>query len=138
MDSQHGPGEARLIAVLLITRSRSGPKLVFHYPAVPQTILPRRATDAAEDDASDLDSDAGAGDDDPDRRLSTHQPSAAPLDLNTNRGLNSDIDANRDASSSSSDLLGYSVDSLERLLSPGKWAARKKFEICLDGITFLG
>ncbi|KAK0933765.1 Nitrogen permease regulator 3 [Friedmanniomyces endolithicus] len=138
MDFQHGPGEARLIAVLLITRSRSGPKLVFHYPAVPQTILPRRATDAAEDDASDLDSDAGAGDDDPDRRLSEHQPSAAPLDLNTNRGRESDIDANRDAPSFSSDLLGYSVDSLERLLSPGKWAARKKFEICLDGITFLG
>ncbi|KAK0333938.1 Nitrogen permease regulator 3 [Friedmanniomyces endolithicus] len=138
MDSQHGPGEARLIAVLLITRSRSGPRLVFHYPPVPQAILPRRATDAAEDDASDLESDAGAGDDDPDRILSTHRPLTAPLDLDSNRGLESDIDANRDASSSSGDLLGYSVDSLERLLSPGRWAARKKFEICLNGITFLG
>ncbi|KAK0863949.1 Nitrogen permease regulator 3 [Friedmanniomyces endolithicus] len=120
MDSQHGPGEARLIAVLLITRSRSGPRLVFHYPPVPQAILPRRATDAAEDDASDLESDAGAGDDDPDRILSTHRPLTAPLDLDSNRGLESDIDANRDASSSSGDLLGYSVDSLERLLSPAE------------------
>ncbi|KAK1068755.1 Nitrogen permease regulator 3 [Friedmanniomyces endolithicus] len=138
MDSHHAPGEARLIAVLLITRSRSGPRLVFHYPSVPQAISPRRAADDAEDDASDLDSEAGAGDEDPDRMLSTHQPSAAPLDLDSNRGLKSDIDASRNASSSSDDLLGYSVDSLERLLSPGAWAARKKFEICLDGITFLG
>ncbi|TKA39173.1 hypothetical protein B0A54_08482 [Friedmanniomyces endolithicus] len=70
--------------------------------------------------------------------LSTHRPLSAPLDLDYNRGLEYDIDANRDASSSSDDLLGYSVESLERLLSPGAWAARKKFEICLDGITFLG
>ncbi|KAK1063273.1 Nitrogen permease regulator 3 [Friedmanniomyces endolithicus] len=138
MDSHHPPGEARLIAVLLITRSRSGPRLVFHYPSVPQATLPRTLANEAEDDASDLDSDAGAGDDEPDRMLSTHHPSAAPLGLDSNRGLKPDIDAGRDASSSSDDLLGYSVDSLERLLSPGAWAARKKFEICLDGITFLG
>ncbi|KAK0323626.1 Nitrogen permease regulator 3 [Friedmanniomyces endolithicus] len=138
MDSHHPPGEARLIAVLLITRSRSGPTLVFHYPSVPQATLPRTLANDAEDDASDLDSDAGAGDDDPDRMLSTHRPSAAPPDLDSNRGLKPDIDASRDASSSPDDLLGYSVDSLERLLSPGAWAAKKKFEICLDGTTFLG
>ncbi|KAI7220718.1 hypothetical protein KC333_g2174 [Hortaea werneckii] len=35
-------------------------------------------------------------------------------------------------------LLGYSIDSLEKLLSPGRWAERKKFEVCLNGLTFVG
>ncbi|OTA28874.1 hypothetical protein BTJ68_08413 [Hortaea werneckii EXF-2000] len=35
-------------------------------------------------------------------------------------------------------LLGYSIDSLDKLLSPGRWSERKKFEVCLNGLTFVG
>jgi hypothetical protein len=35
-------------------------------------------------------------------------------------------------------LLGYDVGSVERLLSPGRWCEKKKFETCLDGATFVG
>ncbi|KAM0723250.1 hypothetical protein Q7P37_001451 [Cladosporium fusiforme] len=35
-------------------------------------------------------------------------------------------------------VLGYNVEILERLLSPGRWCEKKKFEVCLDGVTFVG
>lgn len=35
-------------------------------------------------------------------------------------------------------VLGHSVESLEKVLSPGRWSDGKKFEICLDGFTFVG
>jgi hypothetical protein len=35
-------------------------------------------------------------------------------------------------------VLGHPVESLEKVLSPGRWAEGKKFEVCLDGCTFVG
>lgn len=35
-------------------------------------------------------------------------------------------------------LLGHSIESLEKMLSPGKWCDGLKFEITIDNLTFLG
>ncbi|CAK4031238.1 Nitrogen permease regulator 3 [Lecanosticta acicola] len=108
-----------LVAVLLITRSRPGPRLVFHYPESPNLSHAERAV-AGEDDDSDSDSDdeknpgpSGSGD--------------SPVDIR-----------HVDDEACSEQVLGHSVESLEKLLSPGRWCDGKRFEVCVDGLTFLG
>ncbi|KAK5717941.1 Nitrogen permease regulator 3 [Elasticomyces elasticus] len=110
------PSGCKLIAVLIITRSRSGPKLVFHYPAAPTAGAAKQTSD---EDDSDVGSEAEHDDVNEDAAVrSTKQ-----------RGTENG-NAER--------LLGYSIDSLEKLLSPGRWSDKKKFEVCVDGITFIG
>ncbi|TKA80424.1 hypothetical protein B0A55_03397 [Friedmanniomyces simplex] len=125
MDPPRHSREAKLIAVLLITRSRSGPRLVFHYPSVPQAISTRTATDDTDDDASDLDSETGVGDVDSDQLPRVDRSLVGPFDANLRHCVDPEIDFEHDASSSD-DLLGYSVSD------------RKKFEVCVDGITLVG
>lgn len=119
-----------LIAVLLITRSRPGPKLVFHHPPIPQYdgTLAAREQDIHSCESSESDSD---GDE---------------IDVesgNRQRGTSDSTVRHQDAGTAevpnlSEKVLGYDVGSLERLLSPGRWCEKKKFEVCLDGITFVG
>jgi predicted transcriptional regulator len=47
------------------------------------------------------------------------------------------IDGEKSQSTPSA-LLGHSVETLEKLLSPGRWSDGKKFEISVDGVTFVG
>jgi hypothetical protein len=66
------PPNPSLTAILLITRSRTGPKLIFHYPAVPSTSLstskrdphwygtPGTATDDSAADSDDWDSSSSS------------------------------------------------------------------------------
>jgi hypothetical protein len=117
-----------LIAVLLITRSRPGPKLVFHYPPVPQdaTRYLKRQDDAEPDD-NDSDSDCST-DSDLSKRRRPQSPSGPPVCHETTA----------EESDPLGKVLGHEVGSLERLLSPGRWSEKKKFEICLDGVTFVG
>lgn len=127
-----------LNAVFLITRSRPGPKLVFHYPAS----LPRKPWGARcqndDADASDLESD----EEDDNNATSHEQADSYPglVDDAENAAAElgtSSRSANSEKASDDS-ILGYSVDSLEKLLSPGRWSDRKKFEVCLNGVTFIG
>jgi hypothetical protein len=120
-------GANGLIAVLLITRSRPGPKLVFHYPPVPQDDT-RHWTrqDEADSDGNGSDSDCSTDSDSSKRR----RPQSA-----------SDPSVCHETTEESDPLgkvLGHEIGSLERLLSPGRWSEKKKFEICLDGVTFVG
>ncbi|KAF7186803.1 Nitrogen permease regulator 3 [Pseudocercospora fuligena] len=136
---KHAPNGSGLVAVLLITRSRPGPKLVFHYPERPY--LPpkrRRRDDPDSDDSSD-------SEDDEDEKASEatakdNNPVTAPM--KGNRYVLPD-EANPDLKDGNlidevSKVLGHSVESLEKVLSPGRWSDRKKFEINLDGLTFIG
>ncbi|KAL1586853.1 hypothetical protein WHR41_04040 [Cladosporium halotolerans] len=132
MDAQaSSKGASGLIAVLLITRSRPGPKLVFHYPPIPQ-IFDRQATrdqgNSPKDDSSDSDTD----DDDSDHDGTARDRGASDT---TVRHLGA---TSVDPANPLEKVLGYNVESLERLLSPGRWCEKKKFEICLDGVTFVG
>jgi len=121
-------GANGLIAVLLITRSRPGPKLVFHYPPVPQN------------DAQNLTRGNGTWSDENDS-----DSDSSDWDSSTRKGRRPQSDGDssvcHDTTESADPLgkvLGHDVGSLERLLSPGRWSEKKKFEICLDGVTFVG
>lgn len=117
-----------LIAILLITRSRPGPKLVFHHPPVPQSIREHwTANDNSpsdEFDSSDSDDDGSAE--------QTRQRGASD---STVRHPEPGTTANANPLEK---ILGYDIGVLEKLLSPGRWCEKKKFEICLDGVTFVG
>ncbi|KAK5130213.1 hypothetical protein LTR08_002298 [Meristemomyces frigidus] len=118
-----------LIAVLLITRSRPGPKLVFHYPAKRQSTKEER--DANDSDLeSDEEPDVRGGDDG--RRI---EDGTASVIVSARLG---EISPKVQDDGGSDKVLGYRVDSLEKLLSPGRWSDRRKFEVCVDGITFVG
>jgi hypothetical protein len=122
-----------LIAVLLITRSRPGPKLVFHHPPVPHYSGHVVAQDHGihspdSSDSSDSDSDVSESDLESQRRRRGASDST----------VRHPVPASKDIPNPLEKVLGYDVGSLERLLSPGSWCQKKKFEICLDGVTFVG
>ncbi|KAK5675420.1 Nitrogen permease regulator 3 [Elasticomyces elasticus] len=97
----------------------SGPRLVFHYPAVPTVGAAKQTSD---EDDSDIGSEAEHDD--------VNEDAAVPP--TKQRGTEHAGNGNAER------LLGYSIDSLEKLLSPGRWSDKKKFEVCVDGITFIG
>ena len=117
-----------LIAVLLITRPKSGPKLVFHYPCDPTTGRPRPGP------VENQDSD----DDDSEDENNYDQVNRSQRDDARNNDHASPLSFGNVEPGAGSKVLGYAVDTLEKLLSPGRWSDRKKFEICLDGTTFVG
>lgn len=120
-----------LIAVLLITRSRPGPKLVFHHPPIPQSNNTQIKPSSAESpgDSSDSESD---GEDGPERDGKSRTRGTSDSTVRHVGTATSNIPDPLEK------VLGYNVESLERLLSPGRWCEKKKFEICLDGVTFIG
>jgi hypothetical protein len=119
---------ANLVAILLITRSRPGPKLVFHYPEEPDydTLTWRHDTDSEDSDSESEDHDENV-----------HRPKASDIMASiipddARRDLNGELRTDDET------VLGRSVDSLEKVLSPGRWSDQKKFEINIGGLTFLG
>jgi len=118
-----------LIAVLLITRSRPGPKLVFHYPPVPQDDSQHLTREEyTYSDGNDSDSDCST---DSDSSVRRHGRAQNPSDPSICHETTEETDP-------LGRVLSHEVGSLERLLSPGRWSEKKKFEICLDGVTFVG
>lgn len=130
MDASDGsPKASNLIAVLLITRSRPGPKLVFHHPPVPQ--VPDGSSNSNHDplagDSSDSDNDEKDSGADGKRRRGASDSTVRHIG-DAAVGFPNPLDS----------VLGHSVESIERLLNPGRWCEKKKFEVCFDGITFVG
>ena len=122
-------GANGLIAVLLITRSRPGPKLVFHYPPAPQDDPQNSAREnGTKSDGNDYDSDCSTDSDSSTRRRQQPQSDSDPSICHE---TTEELDP-------LGKVLGHEVGSLERLLSPGRWSEKKKFAICLDGVTFVG
>ena len=135
MGLSRSPEDSGLIAILLITRPRPGPRLVFHHPPEPQTASRQTAPEAPEHDASDPDSDEDEDSPPARRPLNDARHSNVVLDEHVLGDINS---RSRQVPTALDNILGYSIDSLEKLLSPGEWSDGKKFECCLDGITFIG
>ena len=115
----------RLIAIHLVTRSRPGPKLVFHYPPNPKAV--RHDHGVKSNDPSDLSDDFS----DADAESGKLPPTSHAKHMNGRRTGNNDP-------APPNTILGFSEDSLEKLLSPGCWCDRKKFEVSLDGLTYVG
>jgi nitrogen permease regulator 3-like protein len=116
-----------LVAVLLLTRSRSGPKLVYHYPAIPEWQTNKLGKPDVDPDLESDDEDAEA----PKTGVTASGPNNAAKNAMT-------LAVDDGPEFADDKLLGYNIDSLEKLLSPGRWADGKMFEICLDGLTFVG
>lgn len=122
MAQPHTRPGAGLAAVLLITRSRPGPKLVFHYPESPSS--KQQTHHDGETDDSDTETD---------EPVSRHGPRSRD-----GPGRNGKATNNARVVSEPETVLGHSIETLEKLLSPGRWCDQKKFEICVNGVTFLG
>ncbi|KAM3419082.1 Nitrogen permease regulator 3 [Cercospora zeina] len=124
-EARRGDG---LVAILLITRTRPGPRLVFHYPEKPDYKAWRKCP------AIDADVSESEDDEEDDRREDDDSDGDAPLIVPD--------EARRDLDGAQKPpgprVLGCSVGSLEKVLSPGRWCDRKKFEIKLNGLSFVG
>ncbi|KAI5370565.1 putative nitrogen permease regulator 3 [Septoria linicola] len=121
--ARHGEG---LVAILLITRTRPGPRLVFHYPENPS-----HSTKSAHENIDNDDSETES-DDDQDRQQGSQHITSSIVPDDARRNLDG---APRPYGHF---VLGRSMESLEKVLSPGRWCDRKKFEINLNGLTFVG
>ncbi|SMQ46747.1 unnamed protein product [Zymoseptoria tritici ST99CH_3D7] len=141
-------GDTDLVAVLLITRSRPGPRLVFHYPENPL---------ANDKPSEDPDTDPETDDDEiANATFASRTPLSARTTLRDvpelgrmsrlklHNGTPGRADAHviggqgEGGELLTGTVLGHSVESLEKVLSPGRWSEGKKFEIALGGCTFLG
>ncbi|TKA22253.1 hypothetical protein B0A50_08122 [Salinomyces thailandicus] len=123
-----------LVAILLVTRSRPGPKLVFHYPTQPDRFANASRDGQQDDSDSDLESD---DDDEASIRRKTRFHTGSKDQHEASDGLEDPPPSNGHRPETER-ILGHSLESLEKLLSPGRWSDRKKFEVCLDGLTFVG
>ena len=121
-----------LLAVLLITRSRPGPKLVFHYPVQPILSEFGDGRDCSDGDTSDSDSEN-------DHTRVAGANSGAHHDGFDVQGAIGGLSLGGNGSACDDErVFGYRLDSLEKLLSPERWSDGKKFEVCLNGLTFVG
>lgn len=112
------PNTTGLAAILFITRSRPGPKLVYHYPGVPSAKKLQFKRDKDHDRAYELQDYPSERPGNSTSGLSGEHPRIPPKGPDT--------------------VLGFEVDVLERLLSPGRYCHRRKFEVTVDGWTFVG
>lgn len=119
-----------LTAVLLITRSRPGPRLVFHYPLKPSAHA--YSTGRNTQECSDANSDSEPDDFDTvlKQPVNRGKPNVGHTEEPRNHRLSS-------GEESHDTFLGCSVESLEKLLSPGRWSDGKRFEVCVDHTTFI-
>ena len=124
---------ANLIAILLVTRTRPGPKLVFCYPPSPRA---HRSGDHGEE--NDLDSAESSDSDSEDTGMPTPLRRIVNYDAEFRNSKTPNVMAEESYEAETDGVLGFSEDSVEKLLSPGCWCDRQKFETSLDGLTFIG
>lgn len=116
-----------LHGVFLITYSRSGPKLVFHYPAYPDSRSDGAPTNGSEHLGSGLETVTG----------SVEKLRSGIFDHSKPKRA-AEPEHSTSPSSDDGKLFGASEEGLEKLLSPGRWCDKKKFETCLNGLVFVG
>lgn len=118
-----------LVAILLITHSRPGPKLVFHAPLCP--LACRASVSGPSVDTN--------GNDRPGQAAVEHAPEDQEF---TKAKRQSEDDPNRKLPKANLDsedghILGISAETLEKVLSPGQWFDRKRFEVSIGDVTFV-
>lgn len=183
MSSVSRPPEPWLVAIILIVRSRAGPRYVFHAPADPdieKLFGPNnRHGRGANDSDSDEGSESSSDEDDEPSSLGTAAPGSRqnnsnvednvstttssavgdtqrPPSLNSGRTkkrtANSDAEESpgltatgrgRDGSSTTSrapwdSIFGLPTDVWEKLLSPTRTWHKRRFEVGINDLTFIG
>lgn len=178
------PPNSCLIAILLVIKTRAGPRLVFHYPPAPSAASVSPGLDPAwygtqgsnavdsSNSGSDWSSDDGdtTGDEDGtngSRAGSRHDTGGSVKSSRTRRtpaGVREEIgeelferSRDREVKSRQSardghderhgtgepepdweELLGFGADGLSKLLTPGRAFNKKRFELGIDQLVFLG
>jgi hypothetical protein len=149
------PPNPSLIAILLVIKTRNGPRFVFHYPELPSEEPARLArwpgaygaTAVIEEHLTDESDYSGSSDDD----FNEYGPSAdtgPAFERNRQRkfprGPDDDEGDSSEPSSHTQEkgaawekVLGYSTDGLESLLTPGRSFNKRKFEITLGDIVYV-
>lgn len=118
-----------LTAVLLLIRSKAGVKLVFHYPPDSARHTKHVARDKSAGAASKSDDDEDCDDDDFVDIIPTHRGNRKVTESGLNiNGRASALDT----------VLQHRIETLEKLLAPGRWSDGLKLEIAVDGMTFVG
>ena len=142
------PASKSLIAVLLVVKTSSDARLVFHYPPKPGEddirYRPFVKNEEGENDSSSSDEEDETSADDlfnvpeqspsPDKHVSPPEldetGSASPEKSN---GLTKDVNEVK-----WNDILNYRSDTLAKMLDPEKASHKRRVEIGLGGRTFLG
>ncbi|KEQ75025.1 hypothetical protein M436DRAFT_42449 [Aureobasidium namibiae CBS 147.97] len=159
------PPNPSLVAVVVIIRTRSGPRLVFHYPGTPEAVQRNTSwhfgsanSDSEEASSSDDDQTVVSDDESTTSSRQTARPSIASQSRaaetissrRTTRTLHSDAPDNDEDDDDLDNLdverntpeweklLGYPVEGLEMMLSPPSSMHKKRFEVMLDDLVFLG
>ncbi|KAK5455307.1 Nitrogen permease regulator 3 [Exophiala xenobiotica] len=144
-----------LLAILLVAQGRtgSGAQLVFHYPPDPLTAArTAQATSSAEDDegeSSSSDSEQSSSDDDFELFTKRLNPAVAPsVDGRSQKSDKDDGDDDYQLKKGTADngdwrppwepLLGLGEDGLVSLLTPGRAWHKRRFELGINDLTFLG
>ena len=144
------PPNPCLLGILLVTRFDSDPKVVFHYPPHPGEDDPslskyfiRSVDDGITSSSEEENSSTSEDDDQP------ISPDPKPKENGKPQGPDADDTGSaspekRDGMTTPErhfrwdDLFGYSSDQLAKLLCPAHSSHKKKFEVTLNDIVFLG
>ncbi|KZF18826.1 UPF0171-domain-containing protein [Xylona heveae TC161] len=157
------PPNPCLVAILLIVKSRAGPRFVFHYP--PQIRQSGSSSQTAwhgaygtsssmtDDSSNSSEEDEWSSDEDYVSHHRTRRGEVSEADRSlrasraNKRSRNPEEDED-DSSSSESEkrrdsiswerVLGFSTDGLEKILSPDRIYHKKKYELNLDPWVFVG
>lgn len=174
------PPNPSLLAVALVTRTRIGPRFIFHYPSSPSCSTPTSAWHAYgsdSDTSSDSDSetatlissdarsdkagtrgtrtDAGTVRtvvtaashrtlrEGPEDESEDESEELKPLESEkgTGRDRAGSVAGNQDGKEEEDEwehVLGYPTDGLAKLLCPPRQAGKKRFEVMIDDVVFLG
>ncbi|KAI9735159.1 MAG: Nitrogen permease regulator 3 [Cirrosporium novae-zelandiae] len=158
------PPNPCLIAILFVVQSRSGPRFVFHYPPqAPENDLTsnshhkKRAHHTTVDDTSTSESNSSDEFDDYDDMLS---PPSKPVEINSDTASSArraqkkaqdpgeDEDEEEEARRNGKreeqmkpaweTVLGFSSDGLGRMLCPSREYQKRRFELMMGPLVFLG
>lgn len=140
MSSQVSIPNPCLLAILLVcqTRSGSGPQLVYHWPPDPLSDAAAAANKVETDDEDDTseDSEDWSSDDDY-YDLANGRESQKKADDDEHKSADSG-ELSSAAGNRSQTILGLDEDGLVGLLSPDRSWNKRKFELSINELTFVG
>ena len=137
-----------LVAILLVVKTKSEPRLVFHYPPKPgedNTRFRHLVKELAEDDSSTTSSEDGESSGEDAAPVEDHH---APTQADGNTSDMYEIGlvspekrkgyTEEDEKAQWNDIFGYPTGLLAKLLCPHEVSHKKRMEIGLEGRVFLG
>ncbi len=149
MDSYPLPPNPFLVAILLLVKTTSEPRIIFHYPPKPGEDNSQYRDMFKEHPTDDDSSSSSSDDESQDSSAETPKPVEQKEDIGTGQST-PEVDETGSASPEKdglkavkaklqwNDLFGYQSSILSRILLPAVSGHKKRFEVGLDDLVFLG